>query len=176
MFIAWAADPLAYAQIWSLCVAEIQKTKAPANDPAACATIDDLSAVLTSITDRPPDAPPVPATQPSASGIWLDYADIADGRVHLRRAGAPDKRPLLMFQSAPGSSGPLSGLIEVLAPNHQVIAPDYLGNGDSAKPQRNVDIALLARDALQLADWSRPEDVRPLGHAHRRTDPRWKSP
>ena len=59
-----------------------------------------------------------------------------------------------MFQSAPGSSAPLSGLIEGLAADHQVIAPDYLGNGDSAKPQRKTDIALLARDALQLADGS----------------------
>ena len=45
-----------------------------------------------------------------------------------------------------------SGLIEGLATDREVIAPDYLGNGDSAKPRRKVDIALLARDALQLAD------------------------
>jgi pimeloyl-ACP methyl ester carboxylesterase len=150
-FVAWAADPLAYTRMWSLCVAELEKAGTRASS-ASCSTVEDLPSVLSSIADPPPDAPPVPATRPSTSGIWFDYADIADGRVHLRRAGAPDKHPILMFQSAPGSSSPLSGLIAALAPNHHVIAPDYLGNGDSAKPQRKVDIALLARDALQLAD------------------------
>ncbi len=151
-FVAWAADRLAYTKMWSLCAAELQKAGTQASSAASCSAIEDLPGVLSSLADRPPDAPPVPATRPAASGIWFDYADIADGRVHLRRAGAADKHPILLFQSAPGSSAPLSGLIEALAPNHHVIAPDYLGNGDSAKPQRKVDIALLARDALQLAD------------------------
>ena len=96
---------------------------------------------------------PRPFRHSSGAGIWCDYADIADGRVHLRRAGKPGRRrPLLVFQSAPGSSAPLSGLIEGLATDREVIAPDYLGNGDSAKPRRKVDIALLARDAHQVAD------------------------
>ncbi|MCZ7620813.1 MAG: alpha/beta hydrolase [Xanthobacteraceae bacterium] len=151
-FVGWAADPLAYARMWELCVAALAEGKAGPSRAAACATIEELPGVLASIADRPPDAPPIPSTRPLPGGIWFDYADIADGRVHLRRAGPSDRRPLMMFHSAPGSSAPLSGLIEALAPNHTVIAPDYLGNGDSAKPRRKVDISLLARDALQLAD------------------------
>jgi pimeloyl-ACP methyl ester carboxylesterase len=150
-FVTWAADPLGYARMWSLCVAGLARDGGPQGS-AACATIDELPAALAAITDLPPQAPPLPATHPRPKGIWCDYADIADGRVHLRRAGAGDKPPLLMFQSAPGSSAPLSGLIEGLAADHHVVAPDYLGNGDSAKPERKTDIALLARDALQLAD------------------------
>ena len=108
--------------------------------------------MLATIADRAPHAPAVPATRARA-GIWCDYADIADGRVHLRRAGKPGRRrPLLVFQSAPGSAAPLSGLTEGLATEREVVAPDYLGNGDSAKPRRSVDIGLLARDARQLAD------------------------
>ena len=153
-FVAWAADPLAYARLWKFCAATIGGIRSRTGVPTAlrCATQEELPALLATIADRTPHAPPVPATRP-ATGIWCDYADIADGRLHLRRAGKPGRqRPLLVFQSAPGSSAPLSGLIEGLASDREVIAPDYLGNGDSAKPRRNVDIALLARDARQLAD------------------------
>ncbi len=153
-FVAWAADPLAYARLWKLCSATIGGIRNPTGVPTAlrCGTEEELPALLAAIAGRAPLAPPVPAARPAA-GIWCDYADIADGRVHLRRAGKPGRRrPLLVFQSAPGSSAPLSGLIEGLAADREVIAPDYLGNGDSAKPRRNVDIALLARDARQLAD------------------------
>jgi len=150
-FVTWATDPLAYARMWKLCAAAIGGIRDPVAMPTAlrCPTWEQLPALLATIADR---APPVPPTRPAA-GIWCDYADIADGRVHLRRAGKPGRRrPLLVFQSAPGSSAPLSGLIEGLATDREVIAPDYLGNGDSAKPRRKVDIALLARDARQLAD------------------------
>src|SRR6202011_3869735 len=150
-FIAWAADPTAYARMWALCAAELAGGRADAPGATACASVEELPSILAAVVEHAPHASPVPATHPSAGGIWCDYAEIADGRVHLRRAGRQG-RPLLVFQSAPGSSAPLSGLIESLAASHQVIAPDYLGNGDSAKPRRKVDIALLARDALQLAD------------------------
>jgi pimeloyl-ACP methyl ester carboxylesterase len=150
-FIAWAVDPTAYAGMWKLCAAEITRRRDDAPLATVCAGIEELPSILATVVEHAPQAPPVPATHPSASGIWCDYADIADGRVHLRRAGNKG-RPLLAFQSAPGSSAPLSGLIESLGNHRQVIAPDYLGNGDSAKPHRKVDIALLARDALQLAD------------------------
>jgi pimeloyl-ACP methyl ester carboxylesterase len=147
-FISWAVDPTGYARLWSLCAAAIDRDDSAVR---SCATRDDLPSVLAAISDRSP-APPIPATRPAPKGVWCDYADIADGRVHLRRAGAVGAPPLLVFQSAPGSTAPLSGLIEGLAADRHVIAADYLGNGDSAKPARKVDIALLARDALQLAD------------------------
>ena len=152
-FVAWAADPLAYARMWKLCAAAIGRIGNPSAPTALrCSTQEELPALLATIADRAPQAPPVPAARPAA-GIWCDYADIADGRVHLRRVGKPGRRPpLLVFQSAPGSSAPLSGLIEGLATDREVIAPDYLGNGDSGKPRRKVDIALLARDARQVAD------------------------
>ena len=154
-FVAWAADPLAYARIWKLCAAAIGGIRNPAAVPTAlrCATEEELPALLAAIADRAPHRAARSGHASGGRGIWCDYADIADGRVHLRRAGKPGRRrPLLVFQSAPGSSAPLSGLIEGLAADREVIAPDYLGNGDSAKPRRNVDIALLARDARQLAD------------------------
>jgi pimeloyl-ACP methyl ester carboxylesterase len=147
-FLQWAADPVAYTQAWSHYAARVPA----ATTGLSCATIDDLPSLLATLAERPPVATPLPATRPTRSGIWMDYADIADGRVHLRRAGPPDKPLLLVFQSAPGSCAPLSSLIAGLSTHHHVIAADYLGNGDSAKPLRKVDIALLARDALQLAE------------------------
>src|SRR5205823_5337698 len=99
-FTAWAADPLAYARMWTLCAAEIERGRADIPGAIACAGADELPSALASIFDRAPHAPPVPATRPSTGGIWCDYADIADGRVHLRRAGR-EGRPLLVFQSAP---------------------------------------------------------------------------
>jgi pimeloyl-ACP methyl ester carboxylesterase len=149
-FVGWAGDPASYARCWAACARELGAQGG--SGALACGTIADLPALLAGLADRPADATPIAPARATARGIWCDYADIADGRVHLRRAGAGDARPLLVFQSAPGSSAPLSALIEGLAPHHNVIAPDYLGNGDSAKPRRKVDVALLARDALQLAD------------------------
>ena len=74
------------------------------------------------------------------------------GRMHLRRAGPAGRRPVIALHSAPGSSAPLAGLIEALATDRDVIAPDYLGNGESDKPSGRVDIAELARDVVALAD------------------------
>lgn len=150
-FLSWAAAPLAYAHMWALCATAMAR-HAGATAPS-CATMDDIPPLLAQIKDRPLPAPPVPATRPTRNGIWYDHADVSDGRLHLRRAGnRGSKLPLIAFQSAPGSAAPLSRLIEGLAQDRQVVAPDYLGNGDSAKPLRKTDIALLARDALQLAD------------------------
>lgn len=121
-------------------------------DRAGIVRVDDLGAAakaLSAMACNRPDAKPLPPTQPFADPlrVWHDYADTPQGRVHLRRAGRG--RPLLALQSAPGSSKPL---LHGLAPGWEVIAPDCLGNGESDKPDREVDIGVLAEDALAVAD------------------------
>ena len=170
-FVAWAADPLAYARHVDALRRRDRTHSRPRGGADGTSMRHDRGASGAARGDRGSRRRSRRPFRPRARrrGIWCDYADIADGRVHLRRAGKPGRRrPLLVFQSAPGSSAPLSGLIEGLAADRQVIAPDYLGNGDSAKPRRKVDIALLARDALQLADRLGSRALRPVGHAHRR--------
>lgn len=151
-FVAAAVDPAAYGKLWDQSAAAINSGTSHERGVLRCANLADLPQALAGITPPSP-APSVPQARPAARGIWCDYVDTPNGRVHLRRAGAPGARPpLLIFQSAPGSSAPLFAVIEGLAKDREVIAPDYLGNGDSDKPDRTVDIACLARDALDLAD------------------------
>ncbi|ALG74733.1 hypothetical protein VY88_29420 [Azospirillum thiophilum] len=145
-----AAAPDRYETLWNLCLDAMPRIAAaglPRADGMAAA-IEALSAM----TSGRPDAKPLPPTRPFAdpARVWHDYADTPRGRVHLRRAGRG--RPLLAFQSAPGSSAPLLPLLHGLSAEWEVIAPDYLGNGESDKPERAVDIGVLADDMLAVAD------------------------
>ena len=71
------------------------------------------------------------------------FLRLADGRlVHYRAAGLsrPDEPPLLLAHAGPGSSLGLVPLMQQLAPQRRIIAPDMPGNGDSeplpmAQPQ-----------------------------------------
>jgi pimeloyl-ACP methyl ester carboxylesterase len=92
-----------------------------------------------------------PATVAPPAGLWCDHVDTPAGRVHLRRAG-PAGRPVMVLQSAPGSSAPLARVIAGLARHRPVVAPDFPGNGDSDKPDSPVDIARLAAMMWDVAD------------------------
>ena len=59
---------------------------------------------------------------------------------------------MLLFPSGGGSAETFTPVIQRLAHTHQVVAVDYFGNGESDKPERNVDIETLAEDARELAD------------------------
>ena len=75
------------------------------------------------------------------------FVSIAEGQVHYREAGAPvpGKLPLVLLHASPGSAKTLEPLLRVLGARRQVIAPDTLGNGDSAAPERaQADIAYFA--------------------------------
>lgn len=64
------------------------------------------------------------------------FVSLDEGDVHVRTAGPTTGAsvPLVMFHASPGSSKQLEPLIEVMAATRPVIAPDTLGNGDSAPP------------------------------------------
>ncbi len=84
------------------------------------------------------------------------FADLADGQVHYRHAGAAraDALPLLMIHPSPGSSRQLEPLMTALARTRRVIAPDTRGNGDSTPlpMQTQPEIADYARATLAFMD------------------------
>jgi len=108
-----------------------------------------------------------PGAAPSAAAGgngWVDrqFVRLADGRLlHLRRAGKaqPGQLPLLLAHAGPGSSAGLVPLIQALAPQRCVIAPDMAGNGDSdplpmAQPTLADQVAQLVEllDRLGIAE------------------------
>ncbi|WP_342642628.1 alpha/beta fold hydrolase [Rhodoligotrophos ferricapiens] len=154
--VAAAAAPERYEALWNACLAAMDDFDRAAQavsleDASMPAMIDKRLAELG--VKAAPIAFTRSAVRPEAEGqIWCDYADTPSGRVHLRRAG-DGPRPLLMFQSAPGSSAPLAEIIRGLSSGRAVVAPDFLGNGRSDKPSlAKTDIAALARNGLELAD------------------------
>ncbi len=89
------------------------------------------------------------------------FVEIAEGQVHYREAGWQHiaKPPLVMFHASPASALTLEPLLRVLGRERRVIAPDTLGNGDSAAPANDqVDLAyfagahMCALDALGVAN------------------------
>ena len=142
--VAAALRPGAFAMLWQSCIGAMADMSAGSD----CATWDDA---LRQIRIAAPVARLAHVHAPQ-NGWRQDYASTPGGRMHLRRAGPLGQRPVIVLHSAPGSSAPLRGLIEALATDRDVIAPDYLGNGESDKPPGPVDIAELARDVIALAD------------------------
>ena len=88
------------------------------------------------------------------------FVTLAEGQVHLRRVvrGGPGvaggTRPLLLFHASPSSSWGLQGLMRALVDagvRGDIVAPDTLGNGDSAAPaSEHPDIAYFA-DSMRRA-------------------------
>ena len=149
--VAAAVAPLRYAAVWDCCVAGF---KNPSGVDGAMDTAG-LSAHLAALAPRLPPAAAIAEVSPANSGetaLRYAYLQTPEGRVHVRRAGRGGGCSLLMFHSAPGSAEPLEALIQGLATDREVIACDYLGNGDSDKPQGDIDIAALARHALGIVD------------------------
>ncbi|WP_076998686.1 alpha/beta fold hydrolase [Variovorax sp. KK3] len=64
------------------------------------------------------------------------FVEVDEGQVHYREAGtpAPGEAPLVLLHASPGSSKTLEPLLRVLGRTRHVLAPDTLGNGDSAAP------------------------------------------
>jgi pimeloyl-ACP methyl ester carboxylesterase len=147
---AAALEPETFRLLWSLALAEVDE--AVGAETVELAYLDDLAAHLGGRRPRETNVAiarnrPSPVTQ----GIWNDYVELPAGRLHVRRAGAKG-RPMLLFPSAGGSAETFAPVIERLAATHRVVAVDYLGNGESDKPERDVTIEVLADDAKALAD------------------------
>ncbi|MCG5243224.1 alpha/beta fold hydrolase [Azospirillum doebereinerae] len=151
--VAASVAPERYEALWSLCAGG--SWNGVSVNGVSVEEIADgaLAARLVSLRGALPKAGALPPTRPFAdpAALWCDHVDIPAGRVHLRRAGG-EGRPLLVFQTGGGSAAPFAPVVRKLAERHRVIAPDYLGNGWSDKPERPASIEALATDALAVAD------------------------
>ena len=90
--------------------------------------------------------------------IERSFASLREGQVHLRCIHSPDSatNPLLLLHASPSSSWFLQGLMTALHAagcTQRLIAPDTLGNGDSAAPDvARPDIAYFADSVRRLID------------------------
>ena len=91
--------------------------------------------------------------------IRRGFADVAEGQVHYREAGhgVGSGVPLVMLHASPGSAKLLEPLMRPLGMSRHVVAPDTLGNGDSAAPRGDApplayfaDAHVRALDALRI--------------------------
>lgn len=78
------------------------------------------------------------------------FLDTPDGQIHYRIGGAGD--PLLLLHMNPRSSDEYRELMPLLAQQHQVIAMDLMGFGDSDKPPRLYSVADYAQTVIALFD------------------------
>ncbi|MEN9774950.1 MAG: hypothetical protein RL322_2020 [Pseudomonadota bacterium] len=143
MMVTAGFRPAQYAALWAVC---LEAVGALVRHPSP--TLDQLANALGDPVGD--DGPTLPSARPQA-GIWRDYVDLPRGRAHLRRCGMTG-RALIALHSAPAGSAPLGHLLEGLGSSRSVIAPDFIGNGDSTRPDHPVDIARLGQDVIELAD------------------------
>lgn len=148
--VAAAVRPDAYGALWACCATAFAAIDGdrPALDVAG---LDELARRLAPLAGALPPASSEAPPCPPGDALHYGYVQTPSGRIHMRRAGRGG-RPLLMFHSAPGSAEPLEALMQGLAIDREVIACDYLGNGDSDKARGDIDIAVLAQHALEVID------------------------
>lgn len=86
------------------------------------------------------------------------FVRIAEGQVHLRHVVGVEgpSRPLLLLHASPVSSATLAGMMRALVDagvRRPILAPDTLGNGDSAAPAgEHPDIAYFADSVRRVLD------------------------
>lgn len=99
--------------------------------------------------------------RPNGEGYMAGPADvdrafvrIKEGLVHYRHAGSGGSMlPLYMVHAGPGSSAGLAPMILELGKTRCVIAPDTLGNGDSAAPAiANPNLDYYAESVVRVMD------------------------
>lgn len=95
----------------------------------------------------------------TADDIHYRFITVAGNKLFYREAGDPHKPTILLLHGFPSSSHMFRDLIPELAPYFHVLAPDYLGMGNSAIPTA-TPLTPLTFDTLGQ---SMEELVRELG-------------
>lgn len=115
----------------------------------------DHVAHIVRLLDASATAAPVP---PAPSVIHRGstsrrYVSTSKGRVHVRMDGDPAAPQVVLLHSSPGSADSYESLIEDLAKDHLVIAPDLLGNGYSDAPDiTHTDLTYYADALAEVLD------------------------
>ena len=78
------------------------------------------------------------------------YVDLPEGEIHCRIEG--EGEPLLLFHQAPMSGEEWAGVMPLLSHRYRVIAPDMIGHGNSADPEREYEVEDFAATTLRLLD------------------------
>lgn len=145
---AAAVRPERFASLWAACARTIGEAE------GRHVTLAELPAALADVDVAPSDAGMAP-TKPLPGGrLWHQYVDTGRGRTHLRRAGGGTGRPVLVIPTGGGSSAQFVPVVTGLSDegSRPVFAVDYLGNGLSEKPRRDVTVATLADDMAALIE------------------------
>ena len=78
------------------------------------------------------------------------FLDTEDGQILYRIGG--EGEPLLLLHMSPRSSDEFREVMPILAQQHQVIAMDLMGLGDSDKPSRIYSMDDYAQTVIALWD------------------------
>lgn len=101
----------------------------------------------------------------AAPVIERRFVRLAEGLIHIRdcEATATSDLPLYMMHASPASARglePLMAALRAAGATHRLIAPDTLGNGDSAAPAPDApDIAYFADSVRRVLDALKLEKV-----------------
>lgn len=88
----------------------------------------------------------------------LSHVKIHGHDVRYRREGDPDREKIVLIHGLAGSSLTWTQVMPGLAEHYDIIAPDLLGHGESAKPMGDYSLGAMAsglRDLLSLLDVER---------------------
>ena len=78
------------------------------------------------------------------------FTDIPEGQMHYRFEG--NGEPVLLLHSAVASSDEFTNVLPFMSKQYRVIAPDFLGNGDSDPPPHAYSVLEHARSMISFMD------------------------
>ena len=101
---------------------------------------------------------------PSLPGVTHEWVDAGGLRTHVALAGPQDATPLLLVHGWPQHWWAWRFVIEELAAEYRIIAPDLRGHGWTDAPRDGYEKEQLASDLLALLDVMGIDRVTWAGH------------
>lgn len=95
----------------------------------------------------------------------LQHVTIHGHAVGYRRAGSSNDETVLLIHGLAGSSKTWDAVIPTLAEQYDVIAPDLLGHGESAKPRGDYSLGAFASGLRDFLAMMEIDSVTIVGHS-----------
>lgn len=95
----------------------------------------------------------------------LQHVTIHGHEVSYRRSGPSGKETVLLIHGLAGSSKTWDAVIPTLAEQYDVVAPDLLGHGESAKPQGDYSLGAFASGLRDFLAMLEIDSVTIVGHS-----------